>query len=314
MDALLIYIDDWDSSKKIAMMDAHEELGYFHLLKAAAKQEDCGLPDDDTQLAILSKLGAQWKRVTKDTSKRISDHQEPVKTSGRKLRECFFSGGTADPKTGQITGCPGRLYNSRLLKAHRQYLASVDQKRKAATARWRGRPKIAASENGNPDASAHADAHPAAMRTQCGNACRNDLIPISISNTTTPMTNSPGTNGYDPGSGWSWFQAEYPKHRLNPHMDGQLWLSVVHSPEIEQMIREKLPQFKRSAEWRNDGGQMVPSAAKFLGERRFLMEPLPPAEDSAELSAGPLREETEVERKQREDEMRARLRASMASA
>ena len=75
MDALLIYIDDWESSKKIAMMDAFEELGYFHLLMAAAKEPDCGLPDDDSQLAILSKLGPQWKRITRDRAKRIADEQ-----------------------------------------------------------------------------------------------------------------------------------------------------------------------------------------------------------------------------------------------
>lgn len=88
-----------------------------------------------------------------------------------------------------------------------------------------------------------------------------------------------GKTTYDPIPGWQWFSEEYPKHRLNPHMDSQLWLSVVDSSEVERLIREKLPRFKASVEWCEYGGRMVPKASNFLGERRFLMEPGPSISD-----------------------------------
>lgn len=316
MDAILIYIDDWDSSKKIAMMDAPEELGYFYLLKAAAKADDCGLPDDDNQLAILSKLGQQWFRVTKEPAKRIADEQKNSKTSGRKLRECFFSGGTRDPKTGDNAGRPGRLYNSKLLEVHRQYLTSVEQRRKAANARWQGgnKPRQPNAKTATPDAAAYAAAMREDMREGMRNGCGEHPIPIPISNTNTTSSpvNGSSQNGYDPSAGWNWFQSEYPKHRLNPHMDLQLWISVVTSLEVETEVREKLPRFKGSAEWTENGGRMVPSASKFLGERRFLMEPGPIADAGAATAVCP--EESEAERRVRDDEMRTRLQASRATA
>jgi len=89
-------------------------------------------------------------------------------------------------------------------------------------------------------------------------------------------------NGYDPMPGWNWFSKEYPGHRLNPKMDSQLWLSVV-TPEIEAIIREKLPHFKASAEWTERSGQMVPSASRFLSEGRYTMEPgAPPTREKSQ--------------------------------
>jgi uncharacterized protein YdaU (DUF1376 family) len=98
MRAFLFYIDDWLASKHIAKMDAAEERGYLRLLLHAATEDDCGLPNDDAELAIISKLGAQWYKPTSDESKRIGD-----RCSGEKVRECF-----------ELVN--GRLYNTRLLK------------------------------------------------------------------------------------------------------------------------------------------------------------------------------------------------------
>jgi hypothetical protein len=71
MEAILLYIDDWNSSKKIEMMDAAEERGYLRLLMRAAKEPDCGLPDDDAPLAVISRLGAQWKRAAREAGFRV---------------------------------------------------------------------------------------------------------------------------------------------------------------------------------------------------------------------------------------------------
>jgi len=56
------------------LMTPSEEGAYIRLLAIAWGAPDCGLPDDDTQLATLSRLGEQW-----------------LKGSSSTLRQCFFS-------------------------------------------------------------------------------------------------------------------------------------------------------------------------------------------------------------------------------
>lgn len=114
MRAFLFYIDDWLSSKKIDLMDAQEERGYLRLLLRAATEPDCGLPDDDNQLSVFSKLGSQWYKPTRERDFRMGD-----KTSGAKLRECFFERN-------------GRLYNDRLLKEF-EYQREISSKRSKAS-------------------------------------------------------------------------------------------------------------------------------------------------------------------------------------
>lgn len=126
MRAFLFYIDDWLSSKRVKMMDAEEERGYFRLLLAEATEPDCGLPDDDNWLATISLLGQQWFRPTKDRLKRIAGQ-----TSGQKIRESFEARN-------------GRLYNTRLVKEW-EHQQKVQAARKESGAKG-GRPPKA---NGN---------------------------------------------------------------------------------------------------------------------------------------------------------------------
>jgi uncharacterized protein YdaU (DUF1376 family) len=58
--AFLMYTDDWLSSRAITAMTAAEERGYLRLLLYSWNEDDCGLPDDDETLALLSKLGNAW--------------------------------------------------------------------------------------------------------------------------------------------------------------------------------------------------------------------------------------------------------------
>ena len=108
--AFLLYVDDWLSSTAIDLMTAAEERGYLRLLMHAWKAEDCGLPDDDSVLAVLSKLGGAWKGK-----------------SGAVLR-------------AQFTPRDGRLFNERLLR-ERTYQEEQRRKRSKAgeianEARW----------------------------------------------------------------------------------------------------------------------------------------------------------------------------------
>jgi uncharacterized protein YdaU (DUF1376 family) len=125
MRAFLMYIDDWLSSKHIHRMDANEERGYLRLLLYAATEPDCGIPDDDQELASISMLGKQWFEPTKEEAKRFRNQ-----TSGEKLRQSFVAK-------------DGRLFNPRLLKEF-EYQKEVSEKRKAAgvaSGQSRRRPK-----------------------------------------------------------------------------------------------------------------------------------------------------------------------------
>ena len=115
MRAFLLYVDDWLASKQIKQMDAIEEVGYLHLLLAEVTEEDCGLPADENQLALLSGLGSQWKKPTKDKSKRIEGL-----TSGSKIMKSFFLR-------------DGRWFNARLLKEWNYQREVVEKRRYAST-------------------------------------------------------------------------------------------------------------------------------------------------------------------------------------
>ena len=124
--AFLLYVDDWLSSTSIDLMSAAEERGYLRLLMHAWKAPDCGLPDDDSTLSKLSKLGGGWRGQ-----------------SGEGVRAQFFAR-------------DGRLFNDRLLR-ERQHQQSVRESRSnagrtAAASRWNA-PRIrdAQQNNANPN-------------------------------------------------------------------------------------------------------------------------------------------------------------------
>ena len=82
--AFQFYPESWLSSPKIMLMTPAEEGAYIRLLSLCWSEGH--LPDDDAQLALLSRLGDDW-----------------FNGSSTKLRECF-------------TERDGKLYNERLSK------------------------------------------------------------------------------------------------------------------------------------------------------------------------------------------------------
>lgn len=54
------YPADWLSSRKVALMTPAQEGAYIRLLCYCWDDPDCTLPDDDAQLAVLSRLGEGW--------------------------------------------------------------------------------------------------------------------------------------------------------------------------------------------------------------------------------------------------------------
>jgi uncharacterized protein YdaU (DUF1376 family) len=107
--AFQFYPNDWLSSLKIALMSPAEEGAYIRLLCYAWADLDCSLPDDDTVLAQLSRLGEGW-----------------LNGGSTVIRKCF----EAHPEK------EGRLVNMRLLEERRKQEA------------WREKSRIGGLESG----------------------------------------------------------------------------------------------------------------------------------------------------------------------
>jgi uncharacterized protein YdaU (DUF1376 family) len=88
--AFQFYPDSWLSSKDILLMTPSEEGAYIRLLAIAWLEPDCGLPDNDSELAVLSRLGKEWDGRSRE-----------------RIRAKFRAEG-------------GRLYNDRLLEERRK--------------------------------------------------------------------------------------------------------------------------------------------------------------------------------------------------
>ncbi len=91
--AFQFYPNDWLSSPTIALMSPAEEGAYIRLLSYAWADPDCSLPDDDTVLSQLSRLGEGWFNGASTT-----------------IRKCF----KLHPEKS------GRLVNSRLLEERKK--------------------------------------------------------------------------------------------------------------------------------------------------------------------------------------------------
>jgi len=102
--AFQFYPDEWLSSPTISMMSPAEEGAYIRLLCFAWGDPDCTIPDDDEQLARLSRLGEGW-----------------LNGPSTILRRVFIP----HPKK------PGKLFNPRLLDERKK---QADFRRKCSDA------------------------------------------------------------------------------------------------------------------------------------------------------------------------------------
>jgi uncharacterized protein YdaU (DUF1376 family) len=109
--AFQFYPNDWLSSTHITLMSPAEEGAYIRLLSIAWNSEDCGLPNDDNALSILSRLGEGWFGIT-----------------SQKIKECF-------------TLKDGRLFNERLLKEREKQTIWKEKSAEGGKRSWQVRKK-----------------------------------------------------------------------------------------------------------------------------------------------------------------------------
>lgn len=282
MRAFHFYIDDWLSSKTIHRMDAYEERGYLRLLLYAASEPDCGLPDDDQELADISLLGQQWFEPTKEPAKRFRN-----KTSGEKLRENFFSKA-------------GRLFNARLLREF-EYQKEVAEKRQAAgraSAESR-RKSREANEHVFNTCSTHAE-HPDEQR---GEQKRNNDVCVSVTSSSTGSCLNKQTPTESPelaetfGRVSNNINQRHPAKRrdLTPwQIEANLRLILTchrirADPEKVLYLRALDQRHNRlceSDEWKENGGRYAKSLRNWLKPEDGLydIEPDKPAPGEQELS------------------------------
>lgn len=136
---VMIIVSKWLGSTKIQAMKPDEEGAYLRLLLSASQMDDCGLPDDDNELANLSRLGNDWFKKPKLSSL----------TRGQRIRQCFRCEG-------------GRLFNDRLSQDREQFEALIEKRRHA------GHVSAEQRRGKNPT---HVPTHDEHMLEQNGNTC-----------------------------------------------------------------------------------------------------------------------------------------------
>ena len=106
--AFQFYPNDWLSSPKVMLMTPAEEGAYIRLL--AISWTNGGLPDDDEQLALLSRLGKGWLGdastkikacFVKKGSVLVNERLEKEALKQKRWREKSSAGGKASGKARQ---------------------------------------------------------------------------------------------------------------------------------------------------------------------------------------------------------------------
>ena len=94
--AFQFYPDAWLSSTDITLMTIAEEGAYHRLLCYAWQEEDCGLPDDDRQLAVMRH--DLLPRHSRDVLRRVSHIHGVSVRRARRFTACGWD---------RILGCVG---------------------------------------------------------------------------------------------------------------------------------------------------------------------------------------------------------------
>jgi len=123
---------DWLGSTSVACMTLEQQGAYIRLMAHAWQAADCGLPDDDAALAMLSGLGERWA------------------ADGTVLRRMFRwrSSEPPDGPPASLDELPpampvcafeafnGRCYNRKLVRLKRESVSTSEHRTRAARTRW----------------------------------------------------------------------------------------------------------------------------------------------------------------------------------
>lgn len=254
---------DWLSNMTITLMTPAEEGGYIRLLSHAWNNPDCTIPDDDDQLALLSRLGELW-----------------FKGASIKLRACFMP----HPKK------PGRLIDGKLYKEFLKVTRYCKERSASGTKGAQSRWKHKQLHDGLDDGSAIAQPLAEPMANDGNTHPHSDSDSDSHSNTHTPPDpervcvpssmsqelKAKQIQTHKKPSAWSAEDAQaasdavmwyYPKKIATG--DVEAWFRT--HPVTLNMQRDIVLAIQRQAKtgtWMKDEGRWIPELAKWLkGER-----------------------------------------------
>jgi len=231
--AFQFYPGDWLSSPKIALMTPAEEGAYIRLLCYAWADPECSIPDDDTILTNLSRLGEGW-----------------LKGGSIKIRECF----TAHPKK------PGRLFNERLMEERKKQQAwrkksQEGGKRSAASRALKAQTIQNEAEWWLKGGSTVVE--PKANSSSSSSSSKKEDIPASRCEI---------PNGHQSSFGRFW--SAYPKKRDKKEAE-KVWAKLQPDDALVTVILNAIEQAKQTPEWRKDRGQFIPYPTTWLNKRRW---------------------------------------------
>lgn len=78
-------------------------------------------------------------------------------------------------------------------------------------------------------------------------------------------------NGHDALAGFEVFWSAYPRHDA-PARAEKAWKALKPNDELQARILARIEDFRASAKWREDGGQYIPYASKWLTDRGWEAE------------------------------------------
>ena len=234
--AFQLYVKDWLTSRKIAVMDLAQVGAYILLLTACWDSDDCSLPDDEKTLATLSRMGEQW----------FTDASAPVRT-------CF----TPHPKH------LGHLTNKRLLAEFQSLLKFRRAKQRAGhiggvkSGVTRRNLRVNIVETNLKHTLDSASSKTEANRTSSSSS--------SILKTKSKSaSHHEGLNGHQ--AGFDIFWSSYPKKRSKGRVE-RVWAELKPDDVLLGTMLAKLDQAKQTADWMEKRGKYIPHPATWLNAK-----------------------------------------------
>jgi uncharacterized protein YdaU (DUF1376 family) len=234
--AFQFYPDDWLSSPKISTMTPAEEGAYIRLLAYSWNDPDCTIPDDDTALALLSRLGEGWLNGGSD-----------------KLRTCFV------PHPKKV----GRLFNVRLM-----------QERKKQEA-WRKKSQQGGKRSAKSRALKSGDASRVVEGSLKGGSKMVEPNGNSSSSSSSSLNSYKEREDVSAGSAMNGRSASFELFwSAYPRKEGKgkcrtWWKRRKPDAALVRAMLAKIEQAKYTKKWKDDGGKYIPMPSTWLHEERW---------------------------------------------
>ena len=237
--------NDWLGSTNIMLMTPAQEGAYVHLLAVEWNAVDCSLPDDDEQLAILSRLGEGW-----------------YKGGSEAIRKCFMKKN-------------GKLYNSRLLLERKRQAEwrkkSIEGGIKSAKARWGNRLKQKDDDKGaynkvtdclqpNGNSSSSSSSSSSIKNKESANSKVLDKSE-HLKSPSSPLKDECSAAEFE-----QFYQA-YPNKKGKKNAL-KSWVKAVNKPALNIML-DRLKEQSKSKQWQEDDGKYIPMPATWLNQERW---------------------------------------------